>query len=405
MLLADWLRQDHRLGDQLPLMDSLCRGVTGAHRKAPARALSMDPTKITVAGGDCHIPDGTTPDTHRAPESLPGAPSSLRADIYSLGVILYQMLARKHPGAADGPPPTPLRDLRPDVPRDLADAITACLEADPEWRPKDCEYLLSVVRRMAVEHPPSDPSTAPRAEARSKPSPSDELQGARKRAAPPARSSPVALIGVVVALLIAAGAGWYFTRQPLPPAPEPGPTPLPVVSALPSTPVETLPTPEPSPSPSRRPNGPSPVPSGPAPVATPTRAAPVAPPPTAAPAVPSPTPVPSPSVAPVEPPPPPPSAAPLEPVLLTTLSPPKVKRPGNTIVDVHGTGLRPDLVARIVRGRDAAVGIQVLRQRFVSPTLMQVVLRLEPTAPTGTYQFYLSDGGTNSNARALEVTK
>jgi hypothetical protein len=419
MLLADWLRQDHRLGDQLPLMDSLCRAVTGAHRRAPARALCIDPTKITVAGGaDCHIPDGVTPTTHQAPESLPGAPPSLRADIYSLGVIFYQMLARRHPAGADAgrsghgeeaPPPTPLRDVRPDVPRDLADAITACLEADPEWRPKDLEYLLSTVRRMAVEHPPSEPSAVVRAEPAA--APAAALQAPRKRGGPPARSSPVLLIVLVVGLLAAAGAGWYFTRQPVPPEVEPGPTPLPVVSALPSTPpVETAAPPSPSPlptaSPSRRPGSPSPVASGPAPVPSPSRGA-AAPPvvsPATAPTAPPPTPVPSPSAEPT-PPPPPPSAAPAEPAVLTTLSPPRVKRPGNAIVDVRGTGLRPDLVARIVRGREAAAGVQIVRQRFVSPTLIQVVLRLEDAAAPGTYQLYLSDGGTNSNARALEITK
>jgi hypothetical protein len=97
---------------------------------------------------------------------------------------------------------------------------------------------------------------------------------------------------------------------------------------------------------------------------------------------------------------------PVEPAVLSTLSPPRVKKPGNAIVDVRGTGLRADHLARIVKGREQAAGIQILRQRFMSPTLIQVALRLEDTAATGSYQLYLIDGqGTVTNARALEVVR
>jgi hypothetical protein len=415
MLLADWLRQDLPLGDQLPVMDSLCQGVTAAHRRSPPRALAMDPQKITVAGGgDCHIQEGTAPTAYRAPESHPGVPASQQADIYSLGVLLYQMLARRHPsgletpraaGAGqDDPRPVALRDVRPDVPRDLVDAIMACLEPDPEWRPKDLEYLLSVARLTAAEHPPSPASAAPifRAEPDA-PTAAAALAAARKRAAPPARSSPATLAAVAVGLLVVAAVGWYFAREPRPGGAEPGPAPLPATPPPAATPTPS-PLPSPSPVPSARPVT---QPSAPAAVRSPVRAAAL---PEAAPtpALPSATPVPSHTPPPrAEPTPDPaPTAAPAEPAVLTTLSPPRVKRPGNAIVDVRGTGLRADHVARLVRGREAAPGIQILRQRYVGPNLIQVALRLEDTAAPGSYQLYVIDGqGTSSNARALEVTR
>jgi hypothetical protein len=421
MLLAEWLRQDHRLGDQLPVMDSLCVAVTAAHRKSTPRSLAMDPQRINVQGdGDCHIPEGSSPTAYRAPESSPGVPATHQADIYSLAVILYEMLAHRHPtgidasrkthGDEDTAVPVALRDVRPDVPRDLVDAIMACLEADPEWRPKDLEYLLSVIRRIAEEQPASAPvvraqGAAPKPKAAK---PASDLQAARKRAAPESKSSPVTLAAVAVALVVLAVGGWYFSRQGDVAPPPAGPTPLP--TALPSAPPPSLPetavTPTPPPVAPR--TTPTPAPSTPLPspsvrVAAAPSAAPVAAtaaPPTEAPVA---APVTTPSVAAATPPPP---TVPTEPAVLTTLSPPKVKRPGNAIVDVRGTGLRADLVARIGSGREAAAGIEILRQRFVDPTLIQVVLRLTDVAAPGIYQLYLIDGtGTATNARALEVIK
>ena len=74
------------------------------------------------------------------------------------------------------------------------------------------------------------------------------------------------------------------------------------------------------------------------------------------------------------------------------------------LVDVHGIGLRSDHQVRIARGREAARGIDVVRQRYVGPTLLQVLLRVDPTAAPGAYVVFLvDDAGHTTNPRPLEI--
>ena len=74
-----------------------------------------------------------------------GAAPSAQSDIYAAGVIFYEMLSGRSPTPDR---PTPLSDLRPDIQRDLTDAVMGCLEKGPDWRPKDLSYLLQVVRTL-----------------------------------------------------------------------------------------------------------------------------------------------------------------------------------------------------------------------------------------------------------------
>jgi WD40 repeat protein len=83
---------------------------------------------------------------YMAPEQAAGASAELTtaADTYSLGVILYELLAGRPPFLANTPleilrlaketAPTPLRDLAPDVPRDLEVICLKCLAKEPTSR-------------------------------------------------------------------------------------------------------------------------------------------------------------------------------------------------------------------------------------------------------------------------------
>src|SRR3569623_1351258 len=80
-----------------------------------------DAAKLTLDGMAFGTP------SYLAPERLHGAPHDARADLYAVGVMLYEMIAGIKPFVGASPeeilrnararPPRPLRVLRPDVPR------------------------------------------------------------------------------------------------------------------------------------------------------------------------------------------------------------------------------------------------------------------------------------------------
>ena len=149
MTLEDWLKQDSSLADQLKVMEGLCGALNEGHHRGSLHR-GLDPANIEVNGeGACDLTgafnQGAGATRYRAPELQEGAAHSPQSDIYSAGVIFYEMLSGRSP-APDRP--SPLADQRPDVPRDLTDAVMGCLEKGPDWRPKDLSYLLQVVRTL-----------------------------------------------------------------------------------------------------------------------------------------------------------------------------------------------------------------------------------------------------------------
>ncbi len=81
---------------------------------------------------------------YMSPEQVETTKVDHRADIYSLGIIMFEMLTGGVPFKGDTPvtvalkhrkaaPPDP-RDINPDIPGDLDDLILRCLEKDKEAR-------------------------------------------------------------------------------------------------------------------------------------------------------------------------------------------------------------------------------------------------------------------------------
>lgn len=82
---------------------------------------------------------------YMSPEQVTGT-AGVRSDIYSLGAVGYFVLTGRDPFCGREmrqfwTEPTPLRDLRPEVPRDLGAVILKCLRADPEERYADIQQL------------------------------------------------------------------------------------------------------------------------------------------------------------------------------------------------------------------------------------------------------------------------
>jgi formylglycine-generating enzyme required for sulfatase activity len=97
-----------------------------------------------------------------SPEQVTGEPSDHRADIYALGVMMYEMLAGQPPftGATPtavlmkrlGGPPPPLQSVRADIPAPLAEVVEACLATDPNER---IQNAADIVRSMTGHSPVS----------------------------------------------------------------------------------------------------------------------------------------------------------------------------------------------------------------------------------------------------------
>ena len=99
-----------------------------------------------AAGGDDLTRTGTVVGTARylAPEQVNGHTVDGRADVYALGLILYEMLAGQAPFGGDSDmatavarltsAPEPIRTARPEVSRPLEDVLARSLARDPDYR-------------------------------------------------------------------------------------------------------------------------------------------------------------------------------------------------------------------------------------------------------------------------------
>jgi serine/threonine protein kinase len=81
---------------------------------------------------------------YMAPEQAEGREAGPAADVYALALMLYECWSGENPNRRATPAATaraiggrlrPLRRLRPDLPRDLADTVDACLYSRPDRRP------------------------------------------------------------------------------------------------------------------------------------------------------------------------------------------------------------------------------------------------------------------------------
>jgi hypothetical protein len=91
-----------------------------------------------------------------APETIEGRGTEARSDLYSLGVMFYEMLAGRRPFSADAPfailrkhltePPPVLSAARPDVPPELERIVHRLLAKTPEERHASAEDLLVELR-------------------------------------------------------------------------------------------------------------------------------------------------------------------------------------------------------------------------------------------------------------------
>ncbi len=100
---------------------------------------------------------------YMSPEQAAGDPDiDQRSDLYSWGMMAYELLSGRHPFAEKHTPqalivaqltvdPPPVQDAIPDLPPTIASLITRCLEKNPDNRPADAEGVLRVLDATSAE--------------------------------------------------------------------------------------------------------------------------------------------------------------------------------------------------------------------------------------------------------------
>src|SRR5262249_44594964 len=190
-LAAHLARERLPLGEQLEILDQVSDALEAAHRQGVIhRDLKPDNVFLSPSGGaykvkllDFGIAKLTQPDTppesattsqgallgtpfYFSPEQARGKGADARSDIYSLGVLAFQIATRRLPFHADNvadvvamqlaqPPPAP-SSFWPEVPPLLERLILKMLDKDPDRRPTWLEIraaLAQLRRQLAAVQP------------------------------------------------------------------------------------------------------------------------------------------------------------------------------------------------------------------------------------------------------------
>jgi len=168
-------------GQAIPIACQVCDGLAEAHRlgivhrdlkpqnvmideDGQAKIMDFGLALLVAAGGagDGPVSRSGTP-AYISPEQIRGMPADGRADLYSLGILIYEMLTGRTPFTAlsvedlvdkhlNEPPRDP-REINPGISPELARVVMKCLEKEPDARYQSAGEVLADLERLRAEAP------------------------------------------------------------------------------------------------------------------------------------------------------------------------------------------------------------------------------------------------------------
>jgi len=140
----------------------------------------LDPDQLTSPGSTL----GTV--AYMSPEQVRAKDVDARSDLFSFGVVLYELAARRLPFAGESPgvifhailerTPVPPVHFNPDLPAELDRIISKCLEKDRNLRYQYASEIRADLRRFKREHDSTQSLSAGSANRNGKPSTSSRTQ-------------------------------------------------------------------------------------------------------------------------------------------------------------------------------------------------------------------------------------
>ncbi|BBE22448.1 hypothetical protein MN0502_13310 [Arthrobacter sp. MN05-02] len=173
--LRDVLRDRGRLPprEALLLLDAVVEGLAAAHEAGlihrdvkPENVLLSDAGQVKIADfGLARAVSATTGTAtlvgtaaYLSPELVLGRPAEAQSDIYSTGIMLFELLTGRQPFTGETPIQVAIQHAQSDVPApslllpglaaDIDELVQWCTSRDPEDRPVDGSALLGELRHI-----------------------------------------------------------------------------------------------------------------------------------------------------------------------------------------------------------------------------------------------------------------